>query len=240
MDQKLNAWARIILFVLLLGLITVGSVIFYFDELHETPIVEEKMRSADYGYLYNFYALSRPNTEGRGFYGSENASISIIAYLDFESPESKGFVEELLPQLKKEYITTGKAKLFQKNYITIKDIEEKSSRYIYAATLVCVESISKESQYPFYFDLFSISSANEIPALLQKYGIPQDLYQDCLSKRNDSKLLEDASEVEAFGMQGSNQRFYIGLGQDYSSLDGIPSYDRFKRELRASQIMLGD
>jgi hypothetical protein len=231
---------KILALSLIFCLILIAAAFFYYHDLQTTPIVGQKIASSDYKYLYGFYVNSAPNIEGRSYYGSEKAGINIIAFLNPESPVSKDFVNNILPSLQKEYIDAGKAKLIQKNYITLQDIEQKNSRYLYAISLLCVESIKKEAYYPFYFSLFSISSANEIKTLLPKQGIPEKTFNECIGNQDIRLLLEDASEVQRLGLSGTNQRFYIGIGQDYSSLDGIPSYSRLKRELRQYQIMIGD
>jgi len=48
--------------------------------------------------------------------GNKNAPVAIIEFSDFQCPFCRAFWEESLPQIKKEFIDTGKAKLIYRDY----------------------------------------------------------------------------------------------------------------------------
>lgn len=48
--------------------------------------------------------------------GSDKAEVVIIEFSDFQCPFCRSFVEDTLPQLKKNYIDTGKAKLVYRDF----------------------------------------------------------------------------------------------------------------------------
>lgn len=48
--------------------------------------------------------------------GNENAPVTIVEFSDFECPFCGRFYEETLPQIQKEYIDTGKVKLYYRHY----------------------------------------------------------------------------------------------------------------------------
>lgn len=48
--------------------------------------------------------------------GDKNAPVTLIEFSDFQCPFCRKFAEDTLPQLKKEYIDTGKAKLVYRDY----------------------------------------------------------------------------------------------------------------------------
>lgn len=48
--------------------------------------------------------------------GDKNASVTIIEFSDFQCPFCRKFWEDTLPQIKKEYIDTGKARLIYRDF----------------------------------------------------------------------------------------------------------------------------
>ena len=48
--------------------------------------------------------------------GDSNAKVTVIEFSDYQCPFCKKFYEETLPQLKKDYINTGKVKLIYRDY----------------------------------------------------------------------------------------------------------------------------
>ena len=74
-----------------------------------------------------------------------------------------------------------------------------------------------------------------------KYNISIDGFESCLDGEALPELIEDASEIENFGMVGINPRIYIGFnGNDNTVLDGIPSNERLRISLLYYQVQIGD
>lgn len=48
--------------------------------------------------------------------GKDNAKVTIVEFTDFECPFCERFFNETLPQIEKEYIKTGKAKLYVRHF----------------------------------------------------------------------------------------------------------------------------
>lgn len=225
--------------VIIIALIALNVYGIYRTEYAKKPIVKEKVNSKDFNYLYKLYISSTPNLEGRQYYGNGNASIKIIAFADMSSENSKEFISKIFPALKQDFIDTGKARFYHKHYITADDYKEKSKTYLNAKELQCMNFIDKEKYYTFYFDI--IAGNQDTGNLVNKHGIPKQLFYYCMEKQNFEELLEDMSETENFGIVGVNPRFYIGIGDnDYTVVDGIPPYSKFKRVIRQYQLILGD
>lgn len=225
-----------IFIMLFLAGITFG---FYQTEFQKKPIVQEKMQSKDYDYLYNFYFTSEPNIIGRPFYGDAKASIVIIAYMDITSDSTKYFIENIYPVIKTEYLDTGKAKFYQKNYAIINDLQDNSNEFQILKSLNCMIEAKQDNRY--FFDLVK----SDVKTILEKYNISTNkdlmkIYDACMTNIPDN-LLEDISEVENFGIVGINPRFYIGFNSnDKTVLDGIPSLRVFTRTLKNYQVQIGD
>ena len=192
-------------------------------------------------YLYNFYVSSKPNIQDSPYYGSKEASITIIALLDIDSETSKNFIKNIFPRLNEDYIDKGKVRYYHKNYLTLEDVEEKNENFVYSMALLCIHKLDREKYYDFYFDLFD-TEIKDIPKLLRKYKIPRNKYEDCIKEQeNIDQLSGDVLEVENLGTVGINQRFYIGIMGKYNSvLTGIPDYETFRETIRPYELQLGN
>lgn len=194
-------------------------------------------------YLYDFYKYANPDIADMPYYGSKNASITITAFLNMQSNASKLFMQEILPQIKKEYIDTGNAKYYYKSYITFQDINERNDNLKLAMAFLCIKKVSKGSYYNLHTGISSVNNAREIPMLLERYNLSSEKYITCMNdeKANLNQLSKDAFEIESLGMVGINQRVYIGItGRDNTVLDGIPAYTKFKKAIRQYEIQVGN
>jgi len=232
-----------IIIIILLGILSLYMIMvaigFYSTETDKKPVVKEKLESKDYDYLFDFYFTSDPKIENRAYIGSSDAPITIIAYIDLQSDVSQEFISDIFPDLKKDYIDTGIARYYHKNFITIEDYQQKNERFIYAKYLICFIDQEKD-YYRFYLDLFNVSNPDEILDLAENYNISDVGIKECVKKEEFIEIIEDISEVENAGMS-LNPRFYIGLfGKDNIIIEGIPSYRKFIRSIKDNQILLGD
>ncbi len=237
---KKNQKETVTLTLILIAFMAISLFTLYQTEIKNKPIIEEKIKSKDLNYIYNFYTSPTPNIDEKPFFGSDKAAVNIISYIDINSPASKYFMEEIFPKLDQEYINTGYVKFYAKHPLTIKDFNEKNEKFTYAKTLLCINEINPKIYYPFYFDLFKIKDAKEINELIPKHNIKKEEYDSCM-KEESGKLKEDISETENFGIVGMNARFYIGIdGINFKVLDGIPNYRKFNRTIKDYGIMIGN
>lgn len=56
------------------------------------------------------------SADNDAFIGKKDAPVTIIEFSDFQCPFCRKFAEETLPQLKKEYVDTGKARLVYRDF----------------------------------------------------------------------------------------------------------------------------
>lgn len=235
--SKLEYYLPIALVVVFL---ITGAASIYNTEYTKKPVVREKVNLHDADYLYRFYVSATPNIQNREYLGNPNASIFIIDFIDINSNSSRYFISEIFPKLKEEYIDSGKARFYHKNYITKDDFIAKNERFIYAQALACVIHLKKEVYYNFYFNLFELNSTDEIPTLLGKYNISLRQFADCMQNNQFENIIEDYSEAENFGMVGISPRFYVGIDDRANTIiNGIPKYDKFKKAIREYEILLG-
>lgn len=241
--MKINKarWTLFILVFVIIVFVVLTISGFSKTEYQKKPIIQEKIANKDTAYLYNFYVSSKPVITTRPYYGNKNATITIAAYISIESSASRYFMTNIFPELKKEYIDTGKVKFYHKNYVTVQDQTDNTSNYIYAKSLLCVNFIDSTKYYPFYFDLFDLTNTSGIITLLNKHNIDIEKYSNCMKIQQFRELTEDMSEIENFGLQGMTPRYYMGVGgEDNTVIDGTPTYTKFKDTIRQYQTLIGD
>jgi hypothetical protein len=227
----------VILFIIVY-LIAAG-IVSYYQISRRNPLLNEKIANADYVYLYSLYLASNPNITNRPFYGDKDAGVTIIAVLDMNSEDSRYFMKEIFPVIEEEFLETGIAKYYHKDYILLKDIEQKNNRFKYAKALLCIKFLKEDEYYNFYFDLLGQNKVNDLVPLVEKYNISIGDFVDCMENMDNGIIIHDAIESENYG-KGISQKFYIGYkGTDNSVLEGIPSYDIFRREVINYQLLIG-
>lgn len=212
---------------------------FYKTEYKNNLFVKEAVQSGDLKTVYALYITSDPVIEGRLFYGSENASITMVAYMYPGSESAKYFMKERFPQIKQEFIDTGYVRFYAKNHITEDDLTRKSERFIYAQIQSCFKQLEKDNFYDFYFELFD-TNLEGIIKLVKKYGISTKAFAKCLKEQEFKEVTHDMIEVETYGIFG-DPWFYIGMsGKDNTALQGVPDYPVFRRTIRNYQTILGE
>lgn len=237
MGKSFNWSTLCLLFILIASLLAASGYTSYKREYLDNPLAKDSLKSFDAGYIYNFYIASKPDINERVFYGYPNASTTIIAFLDFGSASSKYFMEEIFPKIEEEFIKTGKARFYGKNYLTLQDFSQKNNKFLYAAYLSCLKSIRKDAYYPFYFELLKLKAESLVQ---KKYKISSQMLDECV-QGNDKDMKTDILEIENFGISGISARFYIGInGTDNTILDGVPKYPKFNRTIRQYEFSVGN
>ncbi len=208
-------------------------------ELDKKPILREKIESKDLKYIYNFYTDYLPSVDQEEIYGNEKAPITMIAYLDITSESSRYFIRNIFPKLNEDYISVGKLKYIPKVHLTMSDYEEKNNKYIIAASLICVKKIDGSKYFDFYFSLFNLTDLKELAGIIERRDISKEEFRNCLKEDHFEDFKEEISEAENLALIGLNQRFYIGIGKDIRTIDGVPEYDIFRRTIREYEIIIG-
>ena len=229
------------LFTAVLVCLSASAYYVYKKEYSDNDLIKGKLASMDAKYLYDYYITSTPSIEGRHYYGSQNASVTIIAFLDASSKSSKEFVFNILPMVEKEFIATGKARLYIKHSLSKQDIVEKSDEFKYALYATCVGEINGEKYHPFYFGMFNLSGAEELLLLAERHGISKKSMDTCMKEADIPEAKIDAYEANKFGISGIKPVIYIGLnGRANTILYGIPSYKKFKQALTGQLYSIGE
>lgn len=228
--------------IIITGLIIVFMIFFVIStlksELINKPILKDKIDQKEYTDIYNFYSNTKPSINNLEEYGSKNASITMVVYIDPTSKNIDYFLENIFPTIKKEYIDTNNVKFYFKNYITNLDLKEKSERYIKVKTINCIYKIKKEKYYNFIFQMKS--NEYKIDEFMNQNNISSQQFYSCLNNQSLNKMKEDVSEIYQLGLVGLNPRIYIGIkNTENTIINGIPNIDRIKKVIRDKKITLG-
>ena len=225
----------ILLVMCLLILVFVTGGYYAISELRKISAV----RQVGIKNITSYMLSTTPNIEARLYYGNQKAPLVFVAYMDMNSSTSKKFIENIYPQLRDEYIHTGKMKFYAKYYLTKEDYVKKTERFIYAQSLACSGYLSRDNYYDFYVELIG-TSLKELGKLLQKYNISKEDFNKCFENIDFPELHQDSFEVEKFNIISLNPVFYIGVEQPRQIIAGIPVYSDLKRTLKDLQISIGD
>lgn len=156
--------------------------------------------------------------------GKENAKVTLIEFSDFECPFCGKFYSETLPQITKEYIDTGKVKLYYRHY---------PLSFHPKATPLALASECANDQGAFWkihdkiFDNTSTISTitdDQIKQWGVDLGLDTNSFNKCYdNKTHQSKIDEDFAAGGAVGVSGTPTFFING-----KQLIGAQPFDSFK------------
>ena len=117
--------------------------------------------------------------------GDVNAPVTIIEYASMTCPHCKSFHDKVLPEIKKNYIDTGKAKLILRPFPFDKDRRGE-------AAFMLALCAPKEAYYPMLDAIFGIQTAlrtspnvvADLRQITKLAGMSEQQFNDCLSEKN--------------------------------------------------------
>jgi len=140
--------------------------------------------------------------------GKKDAPVTIVEFSDYECPFCKRAFTDVLPQLKKEYIETGKVKLVYKDFPL--DFHANAQKEAEAAQCAFDQG-GDSAYYQFHDSIFSQTKGNgtglaltELPLIAKKLGLDQSKFQQCLdSGKNEKEVKDDMAEGQKVGVSGT-------------------------------------
>ncbi|MBI2629047.1 DsbA family protein [Candidatus Pacearchaeota archaeon] len=156
--------------------------------------------------------------------GNANAPVTIIEFSDYQCPFCERFFTSTLPQIKKDYIDTGKAKLVYRDF-------PLSSIHPYAQKAAEAAECAGEQGNNFYWKmhdkLFGNQNALDIESLkkyAQEISLDTNKFNTCLdSGAMAQEVSKDTADGTSYGVQGT-PAFFIN-GQEIS---GAQPFESFK------------
>ena len=166
--------------------------------------------------------------------GDENAPITLVEFSDFECPFCEAFYTDALPQIKKEYIDTGKAKLYYRHF-PLTSIHPNAQIAAEAS-----ECANDQGQFWAYHDLlfgnqqeWAALTGDAVNSKLVEYatslGIDSGSFQECLtSGKFADNVNKDLNEGAQAGVDGTPATFING----YLVVGAVP-FEDFKAQIEA-------
>ncbi len=142
------------------------------------------------------------------FMGKENAPVTIIEWSDYECPFCKRFYDQTLPQIKSEYIDTGKVKFVYRDF----PLSFHQNAHIEAQAAECAKDQGGDTAYFKYHDVIfkrTISNGlgiavDQLPVIARDIGIDVTAFNTCLnSGKFKAEVDKDFSDGSAAGIQGT-------------------------------------
>lgn len=157
--------------------------------------------------------------------GNKNAPVTIVNFSDFQCPFCKRWFEDVEPQLLKEYVDTGKARLVFKNYA-----------FLGADSITAAEGIWCANEQGKYWNYYNYLFANQgqendgwankdnLKKLATKMGLNATKFATCLnSGKYKDKVTQELEEAKKIGIKGTPQTFING-----EAVPGAQAYSVFR------------
>lgn len=160
--------------------------------------------------------------------GNKNAPITMVEFSDYECPFCKRHFQEVYPDIKKDYIDTGKVKMVFRDYVAVQAHNPLATSEALAAS--CARDQGGDSMYFKYHDvLYTNTTSNgnglklsQLPVFAKDLGLNVATFQQCLdSKKYITEFNKDNADAVAVlpGDKAGTPAFLIGK----SSADGTIS-----------------
>ncbi len=146
--------------------------------------------------------------------GAANAPVTIVEFSDFQCPFCESFFNQTLPQIQKEYIDTGKARIVYKN-LPITNIHPYAEKAAEAAE--CAEEQGKFWEYhDLLFQNQKAWVSGNATTLFKEYASTLKLnttgFNSCLdANKYSSEISKDLQDGRNAGVSGTPTFFINGI-----------------------------
>ncbi len=156
--------------------------------------------------------------------GDKNAKITMIEFSDYECPFCKRYFDQTYPQLKKDYVDTGKMKIIYRDL----PLSFHQNAHKEAEAANCAREQGGDAAYfKFHDEMFTKTTSNgtglsleQLPTLAGNVGLNGSILKQCLDsgkyKDEVDKDLADASKIGADG----TPTFFIGKSESGTTITG--------------------
>lgn len=157
--------------------------------------------------------------------GDENAKVTIVEFSDFECPFCGRFYEDTLPTLLKEYIDTGKVKLYYRHFPLAFHPQAKPLALV-------AECANEQDKFWEMHDVIFQNNATISSSTMDTYkgwaeelGLDTSEFNDCVdTKKYEKDVDADTADGTAAGVSGTPTFYINGL-----QIVGAQPFDAFKK-----------
>lgn len=158
--------------------------------------------------------------------GNDNAKVTIVEFADFRCPFCEKFFSDTEPQIIKDYVDTGKAKLAFRNYAFLGPASVTAAN--------AAECANEQGKFWDYYEYLyknqpsesdtSMYVTDKLSEIAGTLGMDTSKFSSCLdSKKYDNNVTKDLNDGQAVGVSGT-PTFYINGKQ----IVGAQPYSQFK------------
>jgi protein-disulfide isomerase len=160
--------------------------------------------------------------------GNKNAKVTIVEFSDFQCPFCKQFADATFPQIKKDYIDTGKVKFIYRHY-PLRAIHPEAYRA--ALSSECAKEQGKF--WEFHDEDYKNQTTLSVDAFkqfAQTIGLNTSKFNTCLDSEKYKKVVEEDEALgNGVGVNGTPAFFVNG-----KLISGALPYDSFKTVIDAA------
>ena len=164
--------------------------------------------------------------DGAPILGEEDAPVTIVEFSDFQCPYCARFFEQTFPQLKENYIKTGKVKLaFRHLPLSFHQYAQKTAE--------ASECANEQGKFWEYHDTVFSNQDQLSDTILSiwagEIGLDVKKFDDCLeSGKYKEKVQADSNDAGSYGVSGTPSFFVNG-----KLLVGAQPYEAFQQVIDA-------
>ncbi len=172
--------------------------------------------------------------------GSKNAKVTLVEFSDYECPVCKRHYEQTYPELKKDYIDTGKVKLVFRDF-PISYHDPMATAEALAAN--CARDQGGDSSYyKYHNELFTRTKSggngltkDDLYKIASDLGFNLTTFKSCLdSEKYKDEVKKDLADAQKVGVSGT-PTFFIGKTNDSQfvgeKIVGAQPYSVFKSKI---------
>ena len=154
--------------------------------------------------------------------GDKNAPVTIVEFSDFQCPFCARFFTQTLPELEKEYISTGKVKLVYRDF-PLNSIHPEAQKAAEAAE--CADEQGKwKGMHDKIFQNQQTLSVSSYKQWAKDLGLNAEQFNTCLdSSKYKDEIAKDLSDGTSYGVRGTPSFFVNGV-----ILRGAQPFSSFK------------
>lgn len=157
--------------------------------------------------------------------GDKNAKVTLIEFSDYECPFCKRHYDQVYPQLKKDYIDSGKVKLVFRNFPL--SFHDPMATYEAKAALCGRDQGGDSSYFKIHDEMFKQTTSNgtglskdKVKQIATDVGLNGDTLSSCAdSDKYKDKVAKDIADGTAGGVSGTPS-FFVGKSTSSGTIDG--------------------
>lgn len=160
--------------------------------------------------------VSKIDLEGEPTLGSQDAEVTIVEYTDYQCPFCRRHATATFPQIKENYIDTGKVKYVVKDYPVPQLGHDKAVEMAKAANCAGEQDMYWEAHSKLFEEQNSIAprstakfESSELTAWMSEIGLDMERYSTCMES-GISEINGDKQEAGSFETMINGRRFVSG------------------------------